>query len=119
MQQVQVTNDISVGTRWKCNDPSWDLDGPTNYRLKDGDQVQLVSEAVGDCSAGFAKLPAGTVGTIAVARTPKVRQRVGSSLYFANVDCLIDGLGKVRVRVPHGAIQKVPYKSKAAAVLNR
>jgi hypothetical protein len=97
---------VSVTTR--SLDPAWDKDTEgTNYRLKDGDSVELKSDARGDFSNGCFMVPAGTKGLVAIARTPRVLSHAGTkSLYFANVDVEIDGR-KGRIRVPHGALQIV------------
>jgi hypothetical protein len=87
-------------------EPAWEQDTkPTNYRLKDGDTVELLADAKGDFSNGNFLVPPGTHGVVAIARTPRVFTRAeNKSLYFANVDVQIDGK-KGRIRVPHGVLR--------------
>lgn len=92
----------------------------TNYRLKDGDVVQLLATASVD---GYLFDPAtnqstwdrmcvlaGTSGIVAIARTPRVCSVKGESLYFANVDVQLMG-ETLRIRVPHRAVRRVPNKA--------
>jgi hypothetical protein len=90
-------------------EPAWQDDTkPTNYRLKDCDRVELKADARGDFSDGKFVVPAGTVGVVVTARTPRVFTRSeNKSIYFANVDVLVDGK-KGRIRVPHGALRIIP-----------
>lgn len=76
---------------------------PTNYRLKDGAIVATKAQTV---TSTKRSVPAGTVGTVIHARTPKVIHEPGTSLYFANVDVELDGRIE-RIRVPHGALRSV------------
>lgn len=86
-------------------DPAWKDDTKaTNYRLKDGDSVELKIATKGDFSKGNFLVPSGTKGVVAVARTPRVRCGNIKSVYFANVDIEIDGI-KGRIRVPHGVLR--------------
>jgi hypothetical protein len=74
---------------------------PTNYRLKDGTIVATRAQTL---TSKKEPVPAGTVGTVIYARTPKVFHEKGTSLYFANVDVEVDGRTE-RIRVPHGALK--------------
>lgn len=74
---------------------------PTNYRLKDGAVVATKAQTL---TSKKKSVPAGTLGTVIHARTPKVIHEKGTSLYFANVDVKIDGKTE-RIRVPHGALE--------------
>ncbi|WP_194725549.1 hypothetical protein [Noviherbaspirillum malthae] len=74
---------------------------PTNYRLKDGAVVATKAETL---TSNKKFVPAGTLGTVIRARTPKVIHEKGTSLYFANVDVELDGRTE-RIRVPHGALK--------------
>jgi hypothetical protein len=92
--------------RGQTPDPAWDLDKkPTNYRLKNQDEVTLQRATKGDFSSGYFLVPEGTVGVVITARTPRVRMSAGdASHYFANVDVMVDGV-KGRIRVPHSALK--------------
>lgn len=87
-------------------DAAWENDDkPTNYRLRDGDQVVLQIETKGQFSNGNFTVPAGTAGVVIRARTARVVLSAQTkSKYFANVDVLVDGV-KGRIRVPHGALR--------------
>jgi hypothetical protein len=74
---------------------------PTNYRLKDGAVVATKADTL---TSNKKFVPAGTLGTVIRARTPKVIHEKGTSLYFANVDVELDGRTE-RIRVPHGALK--------------
>lgn len=93
----------------------------TNYRLREGDTVQLLEPARVDgywYDPTFAPhgcwvshyILRGSVGKVIRARTPKVL-RVGSkSLYFANIDIEHNGV-KSRVRLEHHLFKKLRSKS--------
>jgi len=85
-------------------DKAWELDYVTNYKLANGDTVDLLGDTAGDFSEGYVLVPKGTKGVVIQARTPKVKQKRGTGLYFANVDCEMEGIGAVRIRVPHNAL---------------
>lgn len=81
-------------------DPAWEFgDTKTNYRLKKGDRVRLLYATY----VGRDLIQEGIEGTVIVARTPKVFQVPGTSLYFANVDTDAGD----RIRVPHGALRRI------------
>lgn len=85
-------------------DEAWDADDyKTNYRLRDGALVKLTRQTRGDCSRGYAAIPAGIVGVVKTARTPRVTSPTGHG-YFANIDIVLEGF-RFRVRVPHNAIK--------------
>ena len=90
------------------DDKAWDDDvQPTNYKLCDGDTVELNVPTRGDFSAGYFLVPSGTLGKVVHARTPRVVRRPGTkSAYFANVDVEVDGC-RGRIRVPHGVLKRV------------
>lgn len=98
--------------RHSVPDDAWGLDNrKTNYRLADGDAVELISRTRGDANKGYIAVPAGTRGIVIHAKTPRVRGQG----YFANIDCTMDGVeGLVRVRVPHNALRKLKPSSTPA-----
>ena len=103
---LEVYEDYEACRAAKSKDPAWALDdGSTNYRLEEGDTVILRCSTVAD----GALLAPGTVGTVADARTPRVRQPVKRKprtyIYFANVDFIVDGVA-YRGRVPHNALKR-------------
>lgn len=87
---------------------------PTDYRLKDGDTVQLLQPAPVDgywydpvyAPRGYWKsfyVLSGTVGRVVRARTPCV---TGPATYFANIDVVVSGQTH-RVRLTHDQFKKV------------
>jgi hypothetical protein len=93
-------------------DEAWDNDNrKTNLTLKDGDRVRLRFDTINHVGLApeFQLLVfAGTEGTVAVARTP----RVYGGGWFANVD--VDDIdphsrigGKIRIRVPHNSLEVI------------
>lgn len=99
MDQVTFSRD-----RRSVPDDAWNLDDhKTNNRLADGDAVELVSRTRGETNRGYIAVPAGTRGIVIHAKTVRVR----GPGYFANVDCMVDGVDDlVRIRVPHNALRK-------------
>jgi hypothetical protein len=89
---------------------AWDdcfADAPTNYRLRDGDTVELLACTDADGSRADCCLLPGITGLVKVARTPRIFQpEKGASLYFANVDFLVNG-DVFRARIPHAALRRV------------
>lgn len=90
---------------------------PTNYRLKDGDLVELLEPAHVHgyfydpilCPWGMWEshwMLKGSIGKVIVARTPSVTSVDGRTTYFANVDIEHNGMVS-RVRVNHPKIRKV------------
>jgi hypothetical protein len=80
------------------NDEAWILgDLKTNPKIINGIKVRLLFNTITNGKL----IPAGVVGIVVHALTPKVTQKPGTSPYFANVD-LADG---TRIRVPHGALK--------------
>lgn len=107
---IQITLD-----RRSVPDEAWDVDDhKTNYRLRDGDIVALTKATRGECSRGYASIPAGAKGVVKHARTPRVTSPTGHG-YFANIDIDLDGTW-FRVRVPHNAVKKLARKSASISV---
>ena len=89
----------------------------TNYRLKDGDRVEILYPAKVDgywqddkfVARGCWEshyIVAGTEGVVVRARTPSVRSDDGLTEYFANID--INHCGIVsRVRLHHDQFRRV------------
>jgi hypothetical protein len=89
----------------------------TNYKLKDGDTVELLNPVKVDgyvfCEAtmtrgswGKLTMLTGSSGVCIRARTPRVWAKPGESLYFANVD--IPYMGEIhRVRVKHNELRRI------------
>ncbi len=95
--------------RRSVHDEAWDGDDQkTNYRLCNGDFVMLMKAARGECSRGYAVIPAGSKGVVCNARTPRAVSPTGNG-YFANIDIELDGT-RFRVRVPHNAVKKLRGK---------
>lgn len=88
-----------------ARDPAWAADdGLDNPKLRDGQRVRLVVDTKGEFAYDTVRVPAGTEGRVACARTPRVYVRAGrKGHYFANVDIEVDGQTG-RVRVPHHAL---------------
>lgn len=98
-----VTIEIHKDRR-SVHDEAWGKDDQkTNYRLRDGQLVILKTSTRGECSRGYATIPAGTKGVVARARTPRVTSPTGHG-YFANVDVEIEDI-RFRIRVPHNAVK--------------
>lgn len=90
---------------------AWERDdGVTNYRLKDGDAVELVCKTIATGSHSVVRLASGTRGVVKHARTPRVNQprirKPRTYIYFANVDVMLDS-GVYRARVPHNALRRI------------
>lgn len=92
--------------------------GRTNYRLRDGDLVELTApvridgywlpnpHGRGSWDAGH-MLP-GVVGKVVKARTPCVFRRTEQDpAYFANVDVDVPGHGIIRIRPFHHEVRRV------------
>lgn len=96
-------------SKTKVIDEAWDQKfdrKPTNYKLKDGDQIELLAQTM----ARDVSVPAGTTGVVQRARTARTYRSPGvTSCYFTNVDVTING-EVLRVRIPHGAVKIINPK---------
>lgn len=115
---LAVHTDYEAARKAKYADAAWAADtGSTNYQLRNGDTVKLLSSTVGDAHCTV-EIAAGAVGTVINARTPRVKapedRKPGTYIHFANVNIEIGGV-TYRVRVPHNAL-KIERKPKTPNV---